>query len=44
MKKKKLDKTKILSLEESLNLFYSMKIDSLIEEYLKKRKYIKYFK
>ena len=44
MKKKKLDKTKILSLEESLNLFYSMKIDSLIEEYFKKKKYIKYFK
>ena len=43
MKKKKLDKTKILSLEESLNLFYSMKIDSLIEEYLKKKEIHKIF-
>ena len=44
MEKKKLDKAKILEQQDGLTFFYSMQIDSLIEEYLKKKKYIKYFK
>ena len=43
-KKKKLNKANILTQQDSLTLFYSIQIDSLIEEYNKKSKYIKYFK
>ena len=43
-KKKKLNKANILTQQDSLTLFYSIQIDSLIEEYNKRSKYIKYFK